>query len=144
MSTKQVGSTGLKNISVLLIVFKLLLLTSSSSIGQSVILLDSSQSTRAITDLEHGDKCKEEKQLLLQEIEVLEQARDVLFQQTVVKDSVISMYMRIDTAYQEMSNALVEMTDQHKKELKREKRKKIPWIAVTTGTVVYIIVNALK
>jgi hypothetical protein len=52
--------------------------------------------------------------------------------------------MRIDTAYQEMSNALVEMTDQHKKELKREKRKKIPWIAVTTGTVVYIIVNALK
>lgn len=145
MSTRLTGNTGLSSISALLIVFKLLLLMSSNATGQSVILLDSSQSIRAITDLELGDKCKEEKALLLEEIDVLEKTRDKLFEQVTLKDSMITMiYMNIDTAYQELSQLYLEKEAVYKSEIKKQKRKKRGWMFTTFAAVGYIAFQIIK
>jgi hypothetical protein len=99
---------------------------------------------RAITDLELGDRCKQEKLLLLEEINLLEQTRNELFRQVILKDSTIRIYQDIDTAYQELQQIHLQKEQVHKTEIKRQKRAKRSWMLVTVTAIGYILFSLVK
>jgi hypothetical protein len=70
--------------------------------------------------------------------------RNQMFQQSLVKDSIIYRYQDLDSVQVKEILALKEMDELNRKELKRTKNKRTGWMIGCLSAVTYIIIKSLS